>query len=99
MMLIGTGAAAICMFVVALAFTVSPKGRVAGQALVAFLFLYSFFYSGFSAAISWPIAGELVSSRLRILTFSIGTAINYVFSCKWKISRFQYAKAIAKNTF
>lgn len=44
--------------------------------------LYGFFYNGFSGTLSWPIATEVVSSRLRVITIGVGTGINYFFNCK-----------------
>lgn len=81
MMLIGHGAPALFMLGMAVAYTVAPHSEAAGKAVVAFALLFHGVYNGFSGAISWPIASELVSSRLRVLTIGFGTGINYVFAC------------------
>jgi len=82
MMLIGHGLPAALMLGIGVADTVASKSDGAGRAIVACLFLYYGFYQGFSGALSWPIASELVSSRLRVITIGTGTGINYVFACR-----------------
>jgi len=81
MMLIGHGFPALLMLGIGIADTVASKTDAAGRAIVACLFLYYGFYNGFSGALSWPIASELVSSRLRVITIGTGTGVNYVFAC------------------
>lgn len=81
MMLTGHSVATICLFGVAIAGTVAPNSDEAKRAIVACLLIYYAFYNGFSGALSWPVANELVSSRLRVLTIGTGTGINYVFAC------------------
>jgi hypothetical protein len=84
MLMIGSGACAACMLALAIAYTVSPGSRAAGRALVAFALMFNFFYNGFVGTVSWPVAGELVSSRLRVLTIGLSTGCNYFFN--WLIS-------------
>ena len=81
MMLVGHSTAALCMLGIAVADTVAPQSQAAGKAIVACSLLYYAFYNGFSGALSWPIASELVSSRLRVLSIGFGTGVNYVFAC------------------
>ena len=82
MMLIGTGAASLAFLGIAIAYTVAPGTIEAGKAIVAFVIVYTVFSNGFMMNISWPLANELVSSRLRIMTFSFATGINYFASCE-----------------
>lgn len=82
MMLIGHSSSALFMLGIAVAFTVAPYTKPAGKAIMAFALLYHGFYNGFSGALSWPIATELCSSRLRVITIGTGTGVNYVFACK-----------------
>lgn len=82
MMLIGHGAATVFMLGIAIAYTVAPNQKPTGKAIVACTLLWGFFYNGFSGSLSWPIANELVSSRLRVISIGVGTAINYFFSCQ-----------------
>lgn len=84
MLLIGSGACGCCMLAIAVAYTVAPQSKEAGRALVGFALMFNFFYNGFVGTISWPIAGELVSSRLRVLTMGLSTGVNYFFN--WLIS-------------
>jgi hypothetical protein len=82
MMLIGHSAAALFLFGMGLADTVAPQTDGAGRAILACALLYHGFYNGFSGALSWPVASELVSSRLRVITIGTGTGVNYIFACK-----------------
>jgi len=84
MLLIGSGACGCCMLAIGVAYTVAPQSKEAGRALVGFALMFNFFYNGFVGTISWPIAGELVSSRLRVLTMGLSTGVNYFFN--WLIS-------------
>ncbi|OCT46105.1 putative sugar transporter [Cladophialophora carrionii] len=83
MLLIGSAGCGICMLVIGL-LSLAGHSHRAGQALVAFALLFNFFYNGFTGTITWPIAGELVSSRLRVFSVGLGTGINYFFN--WLIS-------------
>lgn len=84
MLMIGAGGCGCCMLAIAVAYTVSPGSQAAGRALVGFALMFNFFYIGFVGTISWPVAGELVSSRLRVLTMGLSTAVNFIFN--WLIS-------------
>ncbi|RFU31066.1 hypothetical protein B7463_g5294, partial [Scytalidium lignicola] len=84
MMMIGSAGCAACMLAIAVAYTVSPNSQAAGRALVGFALMFNFFYNGFVGTISWPVAGEIVSSRLRVLTMGLSTGVNYFFN--WLIS-------------
>ena len=85
MLLIGTGGCCLCMLAIGL-LSLAGQSIQGGQALVGFALMFNFFYNGFTGTITWPIAGELVTSRLRVLTVGLGTGINYFFNCKSKIS-------------
>jgi hypothetical protein len=82
MMLTGHFTATFFMAGVAIAGTVAPGTEEAGKAITACLLMYYFFYNGFSGALSWSVASELVSSRLRVLTIGTGTGVHYTFACK-----------------
>jgi hypothetical protein len=81
MLLIGSAGCAICMLVIGL-LSIAGHSHRAGQALVGFALMFNFFYNGFTGTITWPIAGELVSSRLRVFSVGLGTGINYFFNCE-----------------
>ncbi|KAL6241888.1 hypothetical protein RBB50_011133 [Rhinocladiella similis] len=83
MLLIGAGGCCICMLAIGL-LSIAGKSKDAGKALVGFALMFNFFYNGFTGTITWPIAGELVSSRLRVFSVGLGTGINYFFN--WLIS-------------
>ncbi|KAJ9647665.1 hypothetical protein H2204_000295 [Knufia peltigerae] len=70
-MLFGSAMASLCMLVIGIAYTTGGTSHPAGTAIVAFMVLYGFFYNGFSGTLSWPVATEVVSSRLRVLTIGL----------------------------
>ncbi|KAH9897106.1 general substrate transporter [Xylariomycetidae sp. FL2044] len=78
--LIGTGGAVISMFGPALSATIAPNTTEAAKAFLGFAFVYGIMYSGFASSMTWPISAEVVSSRLRVLTLSFATAIDYCFA-------------------
>ncbi len=91
-MLIGHSMASLFMFGIAIAATVGSTSEPAGKAILACALIYYFFYNGFSGALSWPIANELVSSRLRVLTIGAGTGINYVWACEYRAQAILWAR-------
>ncbi|KAI0010488.1 general substrate transporter [Xylariaceae sp. FL0662B] len=80
MILIGTGGAVISMVGPALGATVAPNTAEAAKVFLAFSFFYSMVYSGFAGSMTWPISAEVVNSRLRILTLSFATGVDYFFA-------------------
>jgi hypothetical protein len=94
MVLIGTMGAVVCMFAAALGGTVSPGSVEAGKNFMAWNIMYSVIYGGFAATIAWPISVEVVSSRLRILTLSVATGIDYVLACKSSLAACRYLMLI-----
>lgn len=81
MMLIGHSTSAVFMAGMGIAQSVAPGTQAAGKAIVGCAFCYHFFYNGFSGAQSYPVANELVSSRLRVVSIGTATAVNMVFAC------------------
>lgn len=77
-MLVGTGGGALFMLGMAIAYSIAPNSTASGKAILACALMYQFTYTGFSNAMSWPVANELVSSRLRVITIGVGTGIHYV---------------------
>ncbi len=73
MMLVGTGLSVIFFLGVAIPYNVAPGTPAAGSAIVAFCILFAFCYNCFSGTMSWSVANEIVSSRLRVVTFSLAT--------------------------
>ncbi|KAI1391846.1 general substrate transporter [Hypoxylon trugodes] len=84
MFLIGTGGAIISMAGPALGATIAPDTPEAAKAFLAFTFFYVIVYCGFAGSMTWPISAEVVSSRLRVVTLSFATGVDYVFA--WLIS-------------
>ncbi|KIW87473.1 uncharacterized protein Z519_11796 [Cladophialophora bantiana CBS 173.52] len=79
-MLFGSAMASLCMLAIGIAYVTGGTSKPAGSAIVAFMVLYGFFYNGFSGTLSWPIATEVCSSRLRVLTIGLCTGVNYFFN-------------------
>lgn len=77
-MLLGHGGSVFFMLGMGIAASTSGSSKGAGKAIVACALCWFFVYNGFSGAVSWPIANEVVSSRLRVITIGMGTGINYV---------------------
>ncbi|KAF2094095.1 MFS transporter [Rhizodiscina lignyota] len=84
MLMIGAIGCSCCMLAIAVAYTAAPQSLAAGRALLGFSLMFYFFYNGFIGTVSWPVAGEVVTSRLRVATIGFGTGLNYFFN--WLIS-------------
>ncbi|OTA98242.1 hypothetical protein M426DRAFT_70186 [Hypoxylon sp. CI-4A] len=84
MLLIGTGSAVIAMAGPALGATIAPDTQKAAMVFLAFTFFYNITYGGFAGSMTWPVSAEVVSSRLRIVTLSFATGVDYCFA--WLIS-------------
>ncbi|KAL1861184.1 hypothetical protein Plec18170_001699 [Paecilomyces lecythidis] len=79
-LIIGATACGLCQLASAIAATVNPSGRATGNTLVAFTALFMFFYNGCVGAASYPVATELVSSRLRAWTVGTATSLGYILA-------------------
>ncbi|KAM7203025.1 General substrate transporter [Rhypophila sp. PSN 637] len=84
MMLTGSALSGLCMMGSALADTIKPKSVESSKAIAGFSIAYIFLSMGFSNGLSWPLSAEIPSSRLRVLTLSFATGVNYF--CAWLIS-------------
>lgn len=79
--MVGYLACALCFLSMAIAGTVKATGNEVGDAIVAFVALYMFFYNGCLNSTSYTLATELVSSRLRVWT--VGTATSFGCVLSW----------------
>ncbi|KAJ5302938.1 hypothetical protein N7476_009737 [Penicillium atrosanguineum] len=79
-LMLGAIACGLCQLASAIAATVSPASLPTGQTLVAFTALFMFFYNGCVGAASYPVATELVSSRLRAWTVGTATSLGYLLA-------------------
>ncbi|KAL1964463.1 hypothetical protein VTN77DRAFT_6889 [Rasamsonia byssochlamydoides] len=79
-LIFGSIACGLCYLGMAIADSVQAGTTTAGKAIVAFVAIYQFFYNGCVGAASYPVATELVSSRLRAWTVGSATAIGYVLA-------------------
>ncbi|KZM25607.1 substrate-specific transmembrane transporter [Ascochyta rabiei] len=66
-----------CELACGIAASVSPNSIVTGNVLVAFTALFMFFYDACVGVAAYPLANELVSSRLRAWTVGSGNALGY----------------------
>ena len=84
MMMGGAFLNAIFMLALAITWTVAPTGEAGGKALTAFAMLYNVSYNGGIGSVSYAVATEVVSSRLRAYSMGIATGWNYLFN--WVIT-------------
>ncbi|KAK4038638.1 general substrate transporter [Parachaetomium inaequale] len=80
-MMIGSVTQGLCMLIVAITATTSAGTLVARNCLIAFTSLYMFAYNAFVGAASYPVATELVSTRLR--SWTVGSAISLGYFLAW----------------
>ncbi|AEO60449.1 hypothetical protein MYCTH_2129548 [Thermothelomyces thermophilus ATCC 42464] len=80
-MMIGSLTQGLCMLIVAVTATTSAGTLVARNCLIAFTSLYMFSYNAFVGAASYPVATEVVSTRLR--TWTVGSAISLGYFLAW----------------
>jgi hypothetical protein len=67
----------LCMLACGIAASVNPMAKSTGTVLVVFTALFMFFYDACVGAASYPVATELVNSRLRTWTFGTANALGY----------------------
>ncbi|KAF2647183.1 general substrate transporter [Lophiostoma macrostomum CBS 122681] len=79
-LMFGAMACGICELVTGIAASVGQTSVSSGKVLVAFTALFQFFYNGCVGAASYPVATELVSSRLRAWTVGTATSLGYVLA-------------------
>lgn len=80
-MMIGSLTQGLCMLIVATTATTSAGTLIARNCLIAFTSLYMFAYNAFVGAASYPVATELVSTRLR--SWTVGSAISLGYFLAW----------------
>lgn len=80
-MMIGSVTQGLCMLAMAITATVSTGTVHARNCLIAFVSLYMFAYNAFVGAASYPVATELVSTRLR--SWTVGAAISLGYFLAW----------------
>ncbi|RFU29316.1 hypothetical protein B7463_g7021, partial [Scytalidium lignicola] len=78
--IIGAVACGLCQLATAVSWTVKPNSQSTGNVLVAFTAVFFFFYNGCVGAASYPVATEVVSSRLRTWTVGTATSIGYILA-------------------
>ncbi|RDW72534.1 uncharacterized protein DSM5745_07706 [Aspergillus mulundensis] len=79
-LIIGAVGCGLCQLASAIAGSIDPNSLSTGRVLVAFTALFMFFYNGCVGAASYPVATELVSSRLRAWTVGTATSLGYLLA-------------------
>lgn len=80
-LMFGAAFQGLCMLGMAIAATVDPGTLLARNCLIAFSALFMFGYNAFVGDASYPVATELVSTRLR--SWSVGSAISLGYFLAW----------------
>ena len=81
LLLAGFSITTVAMLCIAIVYTVAPTKVASGKALVALLCI---FYAGYGTSIgplSWVVAGEIPSNRLR--SYTLGTGMTVGFIAAW----------------
>jgi len=76
-MLVGTMACGICQLAQAIAWSVNPGSVEAGNVVVAFIALFTFFYVAY-APYAWLLGGEYPNTAIRGYAFGLATALNFL---------------------
>lgn len=79
-LILGAIASGLCHLSSAIAATVDPNTLSTGNMLVKFIGLFMSFYNASTGAALYPVATELVSSRLRAWTVGTATSLGYFLS-------------------
>ena len=79
-LIFGALACGLCELATAIAASVNMASEETGKVLIAFTALFMFFYNGCVGAASYPVATEVVSSRLRAWTVGTATSLGYVLA-------------------
>jgi hypothetical protein len=80
-LIIGAMACGLAQLGAGIAYSTSGPGTtVTTNCLVAFITLHKFFYNGCVGAASYPVATEVVSTRLRAWTVGTATGLGYVLA-------------------
>lgn len=79
-LMFGATACGLAQLASAIAYTIKPTTTKTGMVLVAFTTIFNFFYNACVGSASYPVATELVSSRLRAYTVGTGTSIGYILA-------------------
>ncbi|TVY82966.1 putative glucose transporter rco-3, partial [Lachnellula suecica] len=79
-LMIGATGCGLCQLASAIGYTIQPGSQSSGKVLVAFTAIFYIFYNGCVGAASYPVATELVSSRLRAWTVGTATSLGYLLA-------------------
>ncbi|OCL06225.1 hypothetical protein AOQ84DRAFT_224041 [Glonium stellatum] len=79
-LILGALVCGLCELATAIAASINQDSQTTGRVLVAFTAIFMFFYNGCVGAASYPVATELVSSRLRAWTVGTATSLGYILA-------------------
>jgi len=80
LLLAGFSATTVCMFAVAIIYTIAPNSAASGKALVVLLCIYLGAYSSTIGPLSWVTTGEMPSTHLRSYTFGVAMTVGFFFA-------------------
>ncbi|CAK7236597.1 hypothetical protein SBRCBS47491_009692 [Sporothrix bragantina] len=75
--LVGVAACGLCQLAFAVAWTVSPGTAATGRVMVAFITMFTFFYTTY-APYAWLLGGEFPNNAFRAHTYGVATALNFL---------------------
>ncbi|KAJ2995963.1 hypothetical protein NUW58_g1127 [Xylaria curta] len=76
-MIVGASMCGISQLAPAIAWTVSPGSAATGKVVVAFIGLFTFFYTGYTPY-AWLLGGEYPNSAIRGYCYGFAAALNYL---------------------
>ncbi|KAJ9611680.1 hypothetical protein H2200_004864 [Cladophialophora chaetospira] len=83
-LIIGATACGLCQLLPAVTASAGVSAKIQASILTAFIALFKFSYNGGVGGASYPVATEVVSTRLRAWTVGSATAIGYLLA--WLVS-------------
>ncbi|KXS93672.1 hypothetical protein AC579_3593 [Pseudocercospora musae] len=79
-LMIGATVCGISQLIPAIVWSIAPMVQPSGSVLVGFMAVFQFGYNSCVGAASYPVATELVSSRLRAYTVGSATSLGYILA-------------------
>ena len=79
-LIVGALTCGLAQLATGIAWSIRPGTMPTSNTIVAFTAISMFFYNGCVGAVSYPVATELVSSRLRAWTVGTATSLGYLLA-------------------
>ncbi|SPO01981.1 related to monosaccharide transporter [Cephalotrichum gorgonifer] len=78
LLIFGFSVQAILMLVIGVVWTVSPGTITTGKVIVAMVIIFQCLYACIVGPVSWVVASEVPSTRLRATTFGLGNGVGFL---------------------